>query len=62
MSDTVSGSAVQKDAVKAGPVKTFLVTLISSLGDVADWLADDPTITAVMPSEMSSLGQRFRNE
>ena len=39
-------------------MEKLLSTLFLSLGDVIDWLAADPAVRAVMPSEMYDLNQQ----
>ena len=39
-------------------MERLLSILILSLGDVIDWLAADPAVRAVMPSEMYDLNQQ----
>ena len=39
-------------------MEKLLSTLLLSLGEVIDWLATDPAVRAVMPSEMYDLNQK----
>lgn len=43
-------------------MEKLLSALFLSLGDVIDWLAVDPAVRAVMPSEMYDLTQRHQRD
>lgn len=43
-------------------MKKFLMPFILSLGEILDWLATDPAIKAVMPSEMYNFEEYQREE